>query len=170
MSSKVIKTITIDGLNPKNGGVLDTEGNWRSLSKYGRTLDGKPLTTDLFSKGSTYQVEVAAGKTGGEFIAGIIGSANNAQASAPATASPSTNRIPAKVWDKETKPKSEGMSTADWAKKDFSQLIGGLSHDVAQMFTALLSTGAAVTADAALEKAVSLVVQGRKLLEEKMGE
>jgi hypothetical protein len=101
MSSKVVKTITIEGLNPKNGGVLDSEGTWRSLSKFGRTLDGKPLTTDLFVKGQSYTVEVAAGKTGGEFIAGVVGS----KLAAVKPASPSTaERIPAKQWDRSEGP------------------------------------------------------------------
>jgi hypothetical protein len=163
MSEKVVKTIVVDGINPKNGGVLTTEGKWLSISKFGaKTVDGKDITPSMFQKGNTYQVEVATGKNGAEFISGLVSSQTTQTAAAPVNSGATYSRP-------KFQKKDSTMSKEDWAKKDHSQLIGGLSHDVAQVFTALLTTGGAVDADAALEKAVALVVQGRALLEEKLG-
>lgn len=169
MSEKIVRTIVVEAINPKNGGVLTKEGTWLSISKFGaKTVDGKDITPALFDKGGTYQVELQVGKKGGEFITGLVSSGatagigNLTTALAPAASKPAYRPAP--------KTTDNTMSKADWAKKDHSQMIGGLSHDVAQVFTALLTTGGAVDADAALEKAVVLVVQGRALLEEKLAE
>lgn len=162
MSEKIVKTIVVDAVNPKNGGVLTKDGVWLSISKFGaKTVDGKDITPALFDKGGTYQVEVQVGKKGGEFITGLV--------SAPAGHGLPTGEklvpAPTRSFNKSFQKKDDGMTKADWAKKDKSQLLGGLSHDVAAITAALIQTG--TDADAALEKAVSLVVQGRALLAEK---
>lgn len=114
----------------------------------------KGLDSSMFVKGSSYSVETYVNDKGNKVISKLLNCLGTLGADV-GTASPldaSANQLPAAQAAPAFSPfkkkafvpyakKADAMSKEDWAVKDRSQLIGGRSHDAAQLVHASLVTG-----------------------------
>lgn len=100
----------------------------------------KPVNSTMFQKGHTYSVAVVTGSKGGKYISRIDSDLGvlETDANAGSVLNPELNK---QTFNKKSYTPKSDMSKADWAAKDRSQLIGGRSHDAAQLVTAALLSG-----------------------------
>ncbi len=142
----------------------------QELSKYGFKANDRYVGYSKLFKdqarvvpGAEFDAEFYVADSGKEYLNKILSEVP----STPSVAVADTERAK-KFTPKFNKPAvaadSEKMSKADWSAKDRSQLIGGLSHDAAQLVLAAITVG--VDVSKALEMHKDALVGLLKLREE----
>jgi hypothetical protein len=103
----------------------------------------EPIKPESFTVGTTYTVAISTSSTGKKYIKEVLAGNNSGQQiQNPVNVAPQTVK-PAfkKSFTPYAKKADNGLSKEEWAQKDRNQMIGGRSHDAAELVKASVNSG-----------------------------